>query len=156
MSAPAADPGSSAGAVVVGVDGSPASKDALRWAADYARLSGTPLLAISAWHWPVAMVVALPAPQDFDPMAEAQSALDAILAEVLGSDPGFPVTTRVVGGAAAQALIEASHGARLLVVGSRGHGGFTGLLLGSVSEQCTHYAACPVVVVRHHGAHAPR
>ncbi len=154
MSAPAPEPQAPTGsAVVVGVDGSPASKDALRWAADYARLTRTPLLAISAWHWPVTMVVSLPAPVDFDPTADAQRALDAILAEVLGDDPGFPVTTRVVGGAAAEALIAASHGARLLVVGSRGHGGFAGLLLGSVSEQCTHYAACPVVVVRHRGAH---
>jgi nucleotide-binding universal stress UspA family protein len=143
----------SADAVVVGVDGSTASIDALRWAADYARLSGAPLLAVTAWHWPVAMVISVPVPQGFDPMAEAQQTLDSILADELGADPGFPVTTRVAEGAAAQALINASHGARLLVVGSRGHGGFAGLLLGSVSEQCTHYAACPVVVVRHHGAH---
>jgi nucleotide-binding universal stress UspA family protein len=139
--------------VVVGVDGSPASIDALRWAADYARLAGAPLLAVSAWHWPVAMVVSVPVPEGFDPIAEGQKTLDAILADELGKDPGFPVTTQVTEGAAAQALIAASHGARLLVVGSRGHGGFAGLLLGSVSEQCTHYAACPVVVVRHHGAH---
>ena len=143
----------SAAAVVVGVDGSTASIDALRWAADYARLSGSPLLAVSAWHWPVTMVISVPAPEGFDPMAEAQQTLDAILADELGTDPGFPVTTRVTEGAAALALVDASHGARLLVVGSRGHGGFAGLLLGSVSEQCTHHAACPVVVVRHHGAH---
>jgi nucleotide-binding universal stress UspA family protein len=143
----------SAAAVVVGVDGSTASIDALHWAADYARLCGSPLLTVSAWHWPVAMVISVPAPEGFDPMAEAQQTLDAILADELGTDPGFPVTTRVTEGAAAQALIDASHGARLLVVGSRGHGGFAGLLLGSVSEQCAHHAACPVVVVRHHGAH---
>ncbi len=140
-------------AVVVGIDGSPASEDALRWALDYARLTGAPLLAVTAWHWPVAMVVTPPVPEGFDPMSEAQASLDAVLTEVVGENPGIPVTSRVVGGAAAEALIDASHGARLLVVGSRGHGGFAGLLLGSVSEHCTRYASCPVVVVRHHGAH---
>ncbi len=100
----------SAAAVVVGVDGSPSSIDALRWAADYARLAGSPLLAVSAWHWPVAMVISVPVPEGFDPTAEAQQTLDSVLADELGKDPGFPVTTRVAEGAAAQALIAASHG----------------------------------------------
>jgi nucleotide-binding universal stress UspA family protein len=147
MSAPA--PGSATPSVLVGVDGSPASKDALSWAADYARLTGTPLKAVSAWHWPVSLVGALPMPEGFDPMGDAHTALEAILAEVLGADPGFPVTTQVVGGPASAVLIEESRNASLLVVGSRGHGGFSGLLLGSVSEHCARYAACPVVVVRH-------
>ncbi len=151
MSAPTPDP--AIPAVVVGVDGSLSSTDALRWAADYARLTGTPLKAVSAWHWPVTMVVSVPLPEEFDPMQEAQQTLDSILAEVLGTQPGFPVSTLVQGGAAASVLIEASRGARMLVVGSRGHGGFTGLLLGSVSEQCTRHACCPVVVVRHQAAH---
>jgi nucleotide-binding universal stress UspA family protein len=140
-------------AVVVGVDGSPASRDALRWAADYARLTGGPLQAISVWHWPVSMVVSVPIPDGFDPMQEAHAALEKILGEVLGEAPGITVTTQVVGGAAASVLIDAAREAALLVVGSRGHGGFTGLLLGSVSEHCTRYAACPVVVVRHHASH---
>jgi nucleotide-binding universal stress UspA family protein len=151
MSAIPADP--KRGTVVVGVDGSPASKDALRWAANYARQAGAALEVVSAWHWPVSMVVSLPVPQGFDPVAEAETSLQSILAEVLGDDPGLAVTTRVEGRPAAAVLIDASAGALLLVVGSRGHGGFSGLLLGSVSEQCTRYAACPVVVVRHHGAH---
>ncbi len=151
MSAPAPDPATAP--VVVGVDGSPASKDALRWAANYARLTGAPLKVVSAWHWPVSLVGALPMPEDFDPMAETHDTLEAILSEVLGADPGCPVTSQVVGGPASAVLVEESHGAALLVVGSRGHGGFTGLLLGSVSEHCTRYATCPVVVVRHHGAH---
>ncbi len=67
----------------------PLSIDALRWAADYARLSGSPLLAVSAWHLPVAMVIAVPAPEGFDPMAEAQQTLDAILADELGTGPGL-------------------------------------------------------------------
>lgn len=151
MSVPATDP--STPPVVVGVDGSDASKDALRWAADYARMNGTPLKAVSAWHWPVSLVGALPMPDDFDPMAEAHDNLEAILTEVLGAAPGCPVSSQVVGGPASAVLIEESQSAGLLVVGSRGHGGFTGLLLGSVSEHCARYAACPVVVVRHHGAH---
>jgi nucleotide-binding universal stress UspA family protein len=135
------------------VDGSDASKDALRWAANYAHLTGAPLKAVSAWHWPVSLVGALPMPENFDPMAEAHDNLESILTEALGADPGCVVTSQVVGGAASAVLIDESHGAGLLVVGSRGHGGFTGLLLGSVSEHCARYAACPVVVVRHHGAH---
>ncbi|HEX4017299.1 MAG TPA: universal stress protein [Frankiaceae bacterium] len=151
MSAPVPEPATAP--VVAGVDGSPASKDALSWAANYARLAGVPLRVVSAWHWPVSLVGALPMPDNFDPMAEAHETLETILADVLGADPGFPVTTQVVAGAAAAVLVEESHNAGLLVVGSRGHGGFTGLLLGSVSEHCARYAACPVVVVRHRGAH---
>ncbi len=134
--------------VVVGVDGSPASQDALRWAADYARAAGAPLEVVSTWQWPVSMVVALPVPQDYDPSAEAQASLQRILDEVLGTDPGLPVTTKVEGRPAAAVLIEASKNARLLVVGSRGHGAFTGMLLGSVSQHCIQHACCPVLVVR--------
>jgi nucleotide-binding universal stress UspA family protein len=148
-----AEPHPASAAVVVGVDGSPASKDALRWAANYARLTGSALRAVSAWHWPVSLVGALPVPEGFDPMDEARTSLEQILAEVLGADPGLPVTMQVVSGPAAAVMIEESRNASLLVVGSRGHGGFTGLLLGSVSEHCARYAACPVTVVRHHGAH---
>jgi nucleotide-binding universal stress UspA family protein len=151
MSAPAAE--QAPPAVVVGVDGSPASKDALRWAADYARITGAPLRVVSAWHWPVSVVGALPVPEGFDPMQDAQTSLEADVSDVLGAAPGIALTTEVVGGAAAAILIEESQNASLLVVGSRGRGGFAGLLLGSVSEHCTRYAACPVVVVRHHGAH---
>jgi nucleotide-binding universal stress UspA family protein len=95
------------------------------------------------------MVVALPIPAGFDPMNEAHKTLDGILAEVLGDAPEIPVTTQVVGGAPASVLLDAAADAAMLVVGSRGHGGFTDLLLGSVSDHCARYAGCPVVIMRH-------
>ncbi len=135
--------------VVVGVDGSAASKDALRWAANYALLSGGTLRAIAAWQWPVSMVVDLAIPEHFDPMGETQASLEAVVTDVLGPSPAIPVTTLVGCGAAALVLLEHARGAALLVVGSRGQGGFSGLLLGSTSEHCARHAPCPVVVVRH-------
>ena len=135
--------------VVVGVDGSAASKDALRWAADYAALVGGELRAVTAWQWPVSMGMAMPLPEDYNPLDDARAALDKTISEVLGDAPAVAVTVHVVEGAPTLALIDASDGAALLVVGSRGHGGFTGLLLGSTSEHCARHAPCPVVVVRH-------
>jgi nucleotide-binding universal stress UspA family protein len=135
--------------VVVGVDGSEASKQALRWAADYARLTGGQLRAVTAWEWPISMVVALPTPESFDPMDEAHQTLDGILAEVVGDAPGIPITTQVVAGPPASVLLDEAAGAALLVVGSRGYGGFAGLLLGSVSDHCARHAPCPVVIIRH-------
>jgi nucleotide-binding universal stress UspA family protein len=135
--------------VVVGVDGSAASKDALRWAADYAALFGGEVRAVTAWQWPVSMGMAMPLPEDYNPLDDARAALEKTLAEVLGDSPSIPVTTQVIEGAPAVALVSESHGAALLVVGSRGHGGFAGLLLGSTSEHCARHASCPVVVVRH-------
>lgn len=134
--------------IVVGVDGSPASRDALHWAADYCRLSGGRLHAVTAWQWPVSMVVAMPIPDGFNPMEEARDALNAIIREDLGAEPGVPVSTEVECGSPATVLLHAAAGADMLVVGSRGHGGFTDLLLGSTSEHVVRHAPCPVLVVR--------
>ena len=135
--------------VVVGVDGSDASRDALRWAASYAQLIGAHLRAVTAWQWPLSMTVALPVPEDFDPAADALKALDGILSETLGDHPAISISSRVYDGPAAAALVDDAADADLLVVGSRGRGGFAGLLLGSTSEHCARHAACPVVIVRH-------
>jgi nucleotide-binding universal stress UspA family protein len=135
--------------VVVGVDGSAASRDALRWAADYAALVGAELRPVAAWQWPVSMVVDLPTPEDFNPIAETQRNLADLVREVLGPEPAVDVTTDVTSGSPARVLLDHADGAALLVVGSRGHGGFAGLLLGSTSEPCARHAPCPVVVVRH-------
>lgn len=137
--------------IVVGVDGSPGSRAALRWAHDEARLRGATLEAVSVWQYPMSSSLTafgtMPPPEDLG--NDARGALLATLSEEgAGATDEVPVTTVVAEGAPAAALLEAAKDADLLVVGSRGRGGFTGLLLGSVSQQCASHAACPVVVVR--------
>lgn len=142
--------GSSAttGPVVVGVDASEPAREALRWAARYATLSGLPLAVVHAWH-PAEEYVWLPEmPPPVPPTETAAQAVDAMVAEVLGAHRDLPVTTEVVEGRASRVLVDRSRDASVLVVGSRGHGGFDGLTLGSVSGQCAEHAACTVVVVR--------
>lgn len=134
-------------AIVVGVDGSEDSNDALRWAAKQAALTGTEVRAVTAWHSPSSYGYYVDY-SDSDAAAYARATLEKAVAAVLGDPPTVPVTLSVVKGKPAKALIDASRSAELLVVGSRGLGGFTGMLLGSVSQQCVHHAACPVVVVR--------
>jgi nucleotide-binding universal stress UspA family protein len=135
------------GTIVVGVDGSEPSKDALRWAARQAELTGAELLAITAWHFPTTYWAVVPEGIDF--AGEAGKALDKAIAEVLGDSPSVKVRTSVFNGSAAVALIDASADAELVVVGSRGHGAFSGMLIGSVSEHVVTQASCPVLVVRH-------
>ena len=136
--------------VVVGVDGSEASSAALRWAADEARLRGATLKVVEAWHVPsvgYGAYVALP-PDSFEDWAKQTSAsLEEQLTKVLGEEPGPSVVREVLEGPAAKAILEAATGAELVVVGSRGRGGFSGLLLGSVSAQVAHHARCPVTIV---------
>ena len=136
------------GRVVVGIDGSPASLDALAWAARQADLTGARLEILAAWEWPTSFGWAVPLPNDFDPEAEVQSTLDDAVGTVRAAYPALTVDTRVVRGRPQPMLIEASKGADLLVVGSRGHGEFVGMLIGSVSEYCTTNAHCPVLVHR--------
>ncbi|GAB3971579.1 universal stress protein [Actinoallomurus acanthiterrae] len=137
--------------IVVGVDGSEPSKDALRWAARQAQLTGAELRVVRAWRQPVSY--GFPADYaDADFEGDAREDLDQILEDVLGGEPRISVTAHVVEGHPAQVLIETADGADLLVVGSRGHGAFAGMLLGSVSAHCAHHATCPVLVVRHTGA----
>jgi nucleotide-binding universal stress UspA family protein len=138
--------------IVVGVDGSANSRTALRWAARQARLSGAALEVIIAWHYPVFYGWA-PGPQEFDFGAAAEQALSQSVEEVLGADRPAALRTRVAEGNAAQVLVDASAGAQLLVVGSRGYGGFADALLGSVSTYCVHHAHCPVTVIRPAGHH---
>ncbi len=135
--------------IVVGVDGSSASKDALRWAARQDRLTGAELRAVCAWRMPggygwVADYA------DIDFAADARKGLDETVADALGANPDVQIVTDVRQGHPAAILIDASQGAALLVVGSHGHGAFAGMLLGSVSQHCAQHAACPVLIVRHH------
>ncbi len=140
------------GGVVVGFDGSESSQEALRWAVREARQHGCPLHVIRAWS-----ILTAPRPKNLEldvtpTLREYEAAVrvetEQLLAKVLGDEPGVPVRLHVVHAPAAQTLIEASRHADLLVVGSRGRGGFAGLLLGSVSEQCIRHARCPVTVIR--------
>jgi nucleotide-binding universal stress UspA family protein len=138
------------GRIVVGVDGSEASRDALTWAARQAALTGASLQVIMTWHVPTAAYGAqIPMPSDYDFIADSERELGTVVSEVLGPQPGIGVSMVVMEGHPANRLIEASVGAEMLVVGSRGHGAFSGMLLGSVSEHCVAHASCPVVVVRH-------
>jgi len=137
-------PDVTAAPVVVGVDGSEGSQRALRWAAEYARMSGAPLRAVMAWDLPTNY--GMPANyDDVDFTKEAEAKLEQTLAAV--GDLGA-VQQRVEQGHPAAVLVSASEHARLLVIGSHGHGVFAASLLGSVSHKCIHHAQCPVVVVR--------
>ncbi len=134
--------------IVVGVDGSDASVSALRWAFREAELRGAKVRVVHAWSYPVAStyheashVLKLPFAED------AAGVLDKSIAAA-APDPTVEIEKTVVEGAAAQALVEAARDASLLVVGSRGLGGFSGLLLGSVSQQCAHHATCTLVIAR--------
>ena len=136
--------------VVVGVDGSEGSRRALRWAAAEAAARGDALELVHVWEPPQAYApMGLGAyPVDPEPIQQAaQEQLDGLVAEARDLAPGVEVRGSLVGGAPAQALLEAARTADLLVVGSRGMGGFRSLLLGSVSQQVTHHAPCPVVIV---------
>lgn len=138
--------------VVVGVDGSPASTIAMAWAARYAKALGATVRVVMAWHYPAA---AGPAPIGVAPAAvtgeveaNKQAELDKAVAAAFGDSPSVQVETKIAYGHPAQVLVDESRDADLLVVGSRGHGGFTGMLLGSVSTHCVTHATCPVTVVR--------
>ena len=146
------------GVIVVGVDSSDGAKAALRFALEEAKLRGARLRAVHAWHYPSIGVPAIEASgqplfgvEFADLQRGAEASFQAALREAI-PDPGeVDVEHRVVEGSAAAALVEESRGADLLVVGSRGLGGFRGLLLGSVGQQLAHHAACPVVIVPHEG-----
>lgn len=134
--------------ILVGIDGSPSSLSALDWAARQASLAREPLLAIMTWEWPHDLGFAPPLPHDYDPVADARHVLDEAVQAARAAHPEVEIRSSVTQGRAAAALVEASRDASLLVVGSRGHGGFAGMLLGSVSQHCVTNARCPVVVVR--------
>ena len=139
--------------IVAGVDGSPSSLSALQWAVGQAGLTGATVEAVIAWHYPVAVggygytpVDMTQAGGDFKEIAEKIVA-DAI-SNTAGQGGDVRLQARVAEGNPAQVLLDAAAGADLLVVGSRGHGGFTEALLGSVSQHCVHHAPCPVVIIR--------
>ena len=138
--------------IVVGIDGSESAQRALRWALDEAKLRQARLDVVHSWHVPYAAATPYSPPAAWDPTdfeSEAQRVLDRVVDAEDGD--GVDVRRVLAAGSAAQNLIELSKGADLVVVGSRGRGGFAGLLLGSVSQQVVHHAPCPVVVVPQEG-----
>ena len=134
--------------IVVGVDGFESSKAALRWAIRQAKLTGAEVEAVTAWSYPSGYGWAPFSEGAVDFEGDAGKILVEALAEVSGIAPDVVVEPLVVHGHAADVLVRAAEGADLLVVGSRGHGGFAGMLLGSVSQHCVQHARCPVLVLR--------
>jgi nucleotide-binding universal stress UspA family protein len=137
--------------VIVGVDGSPSSHKALTWAADEAADHGADLIVLNVWEHtllPPAGSVSVSERYVPDPSQRTANDLLEEIKGVLGENPPLLVQPVVKQGNAAEVLIEQSAGAELLVVGTRGHGGFRGLVLGSVSQHVAAYAKCPVTVVR--------
>lgn len=138
------------GVVVVGVDGSGPSKQALAWAERQAKLTGASLKVITTWEFPTMYGEGLIGVEGLDFAAEAREQLTKVLEEVLDPSSGVRVEALVVEGHPAPVLCEQAKGADLVVVGSRGRGEFTGMLIGSVSEFLATHAPCPVLIIRGH------
>lgn len=135
--------------IVVGVDGSKSSSGALAWAAEEAKLRGATLKVVRAWRVPsIVYGPFTPPPPVEDYQKNALAQLDEQVKEVLGEEPEVQVVHQISEGPAAEAIVYASIGADMVVVGSRGRGGFSGLLLGSVSQEVAHHARCPVTIWR--------
>lgn len=148
------DDSTDADRIVVGVDGSESSIAALRYAARLAEAFDAPLEAICTWTYPP-FDGPLPV-SGWYPEQDAAATLDAAIERAFGDSPPEGLTRKVLVGPAARTLIDLSEHSGMLVLGSRGHGGFVGLLLGSVSAACAEYAHCPVVVVHaRRGSAAP-
>jgi nucleotide-binding universal stress UspA family protein len=136
--------------IVVGVDGSEGAVQALEFALEEARIRHADVKAVAAWHvagaaYDTGWVPVSVDPSDYEKIARA--GLEKSLQEASVAESGVTVTQILREGQAADVLVAEAHGADLLVVGSRGLGGFKGLLLGSVGQQCAHHATCPVAIV---------
>jgi len=143
------------GVIIVGVDHSEGAKAALQFAVDEAKLRQSTLRAVHAWQFSFETrgiegglyPAVLPDLSDIHSAAKAE--LEAAIAEAIVDSDGIAVERCVIEGTPGAVLVAESQDADMLVVGSRGHGGFAGLLLGSVGAQCAHHAACPVVIIPH-------
>ncbi len=132
--------------IIVGVDGSPSSNAALEWAAQEAELRGSTLELIHAWNYPnlgyggyVAVL------EDFE--KDAAALLDEVVASVRKNYPSLKLVSSLIQGPTAQTIMDRAKEADMVVVGSRGRGGFSGLLLGSVGQQLVHHCPAPVVII---------
>ncbi len=133
--------------LVAGVDGSESATAGLAWAVHEAALTSSAVEAVAAWEWPFSYGVPYLFPAELDPASDSHAVLDSAF-DTIAVPKGVPCRKVVIEGHPAPALIEASRGAELLVVGSRGHGAAGSALLGSVSEECVGRAHCPVLVMR--------
>lgn len=133
------------GHIVVGVDGSPSSILALQHARKLSAALSVRIEALIAWDYPPYMGTGYSG--ELRPAEDAKKTIAEAITMAYGSDTPPDLTTTVTRDAPARALLDASREAEMLVVGSRGHGGFIGLMLGSVSSQCAEHALCPVLVV---------
>ena len=138
--------------IVVGVDGSPSSRAALRWAVRQAVLTAGTVDAVMAWQVPMILRTSAWAPIYVDEASgfeeDARKTLDAVISDEVEPADRRQVTARVVFGHPAEVLLDAASDADLLVIGSRGHGSFADALLGSVGQYCVHHAHCPVLIMR--------
>ncbi len=138
--------------IVAGVDGSAPAQAGLRWAIRQAELTGGSVDAVIAWEYPAAYggygMAPVGVADDMDFASCAAKTLAEKVAAAAGPDCPVRVRAQVTEGNPARVLLSAAEGADLLVVGSRGHGGFAEALLGSVGQHCVHHARCPVVIIR--------
>ena len=136
------------GRIVVGIDGSPAATAALEWAAAMADSTGAAVEVIATWQWPTGYGAGPMYPAEYDPSGDAARIVRKAVGAASRDHPGVEFVPLVVEGHPAQVLVDASRGAQLLALGTRGRGELGGLLLGSVTEHCAAHAHCPVLVLR--------
>ena len=132
--------------IVVGVDGSEQSNLALRWAASISTTTGASIDAVTVWHLPTSMGWGY-ASDVWNPEADAGKCLEETVDKIFGTNRPAGLRLLVRQGLPPNVLLDESEGALMLIVGSRGHGGFAGMLLGSVSANCAEHATCPVLVI---------
>lgn len=133
--------------VIVGIDGSEESERALRWAVEYVQQVGGLVHAITVWHQPVQFGYRLPNP-DVELEQRAKKLLDEVTASVKADYPDVDVKPRLIRGHVVDELVGLSPQADLMVMGNKGHGAFTGMMVGSVTLKLVHHARCPVLVAR--------
>jgi nucleotide-binding universal stress UspA family protein len=134
--------------IVVGVDGSDHGNAALHWAVDEAKAHAAEIVAVFAWQMPL---IGIPGAFDAEELEKlCMNFLEETVAAVVPTPP-VPITKLVAHGDVSASLIEAAKSTDMLVLGSRGRGGFAGLKLGSVSSECVQHAACPVVIIKQPG-----
>ena len=133
--------------VVAGIDGSDESQRALRWAAEYVQKVGGLVHAVSVWHQPVQFGYRLPT-SDSELEQRARQQLDKVAEAVRAEFPSVDICERLIRGHVVDELVGLSPQADMMVLGNKGHGAFTGMMVGSVALKLVHHARCPVLVVR--------